>query len=44
MMVSRLKSAKELGLDQGFIQKLLQLVHKESIQVQTRLMTNKNSK
>lgn len=42
MMKSRLKTGKELGLDTGFILKLLQLVHKESIQVQTRLLTKNN--
>lgn len=42
MIKTRLKSAKELGLDNGFVLKMLQLVHKESIQVQTRLMTKKN--
>lgn len=41
MIKSRLKTGKELGLDSNFILKLLQLVHKESIQVQTRLMTKK---
>ncbi|MBN2746661.1 MAG: bifunctional 3-deoxy-7-phosphoheptulonate synthase/chorismate mutase type II [Bacteroidales bacterium] len=41
MMISRLKTGKELGLDSAFILKLLQLVHKESIQVQTKLLTKK---
>jgi len=38
MMISRLKTGKELGLDKKFILKLLQLVHKESIQIQTKIM------
>lgn len=40
MMISRLKTGKELGLDKKFILKLLQLVHKESIQIQTKIMNN----
>lgn len=38
MMISRLKTGKELGLDKKFVLKLLQLVHKESIQIQTKIM------
>ena len=40
MMISRLKTGKELGLDKQFVLKLLQLVHKESIQIQTKIMNN----
>jgi len=40
MMISRLKTGKELGLDKKFVLKLLQLVHKESIQIQTKIMNN----
>jgi chorismate mutase len=40
MMKSRLKMGKELGLDNKFVLKLLQLVHKDSIQVQTKIMTD----
>ena len=40
MMISRLKTGKELGLDKKFVLKLLQLVHKESIQIQTKIMKN----
>jgi len=42
MMISRLKLGKELGLDSKFVLKLLQLVHKDSIQVQTNIMIDKN--
>lgn len=42
MVISRLKSGQELGLDPKFILKLLQLVHKESIQLQTSLMIENN--
>jgi len=42
MMISRLKLGKELGLDSKFVLKLLQLVHKDSIQTQTRIMTEKD--
>ena len=41
MIKTRAKLAKELGLDSAFVLKILQLVHKESIQVQTKLMTKK---
>ncbi len=41
MMISRLKLGKELGLDNKFVLKLLQLVHKDSIQVQTNIMIDK---
>jgi len=39
---TRLKQGKKLGLSEEFIKKLLQLVHKESIQKQTEVM-NKNA-
>ena len=39
MMLSRLKVGKDLGLDSKFVLKLLQLVHKDSIQIQTKIMT-----
>jgi chorismate mutase len=42
MMKSRLKMGKELGLDNKFVLKLLQLVHKDSIQVQTKIMTDED--
>jgi len=42
MMISRLKLGKDLGLDNKFVLKLLQLVHKDSIQVQTNIMIDKN--
>ncbi len=42
MMKSRLKTGKELGLDNKFVLKLLQLVHKESIQIQTQIMNKEN--
>jgi chorismate mutase len=38
MIKSRVKIANELALDPSFVLKILQMVHKESIQVQTRLM------
>ena len=41
MMISRLKLGKDLGLDSKFVLKLLQLVHKDSIQVQTNIMIDK---
>lgn len=45
MMISRLKVGKDLDLNPTFVLKLLQLVHKDSIQVQTKIMTqNKNVK
>ena len=40
MMISRLKVGKDLGLDNMFVLKLLQLVHKDSIQTQTKIMMN----
>ena len=44
MMISRLKSGKELGIDNKFVLGLLQLVHKESIHIQTQIMmTEKKS-
>jgi chorismate mutase len=43
MMKSRLKTGKELGLDSKFVLKLLQLVHKESIQLQTGIMNKKDT-
>lgn len=42
MMISRMKSAKELGLDPMFTARLLQLVHKESIQLQSKLLHDKS--
>ena len=38
MMISRLKKGNELKLDSKFVLKLLQLVHKNSIQIQTSIM------
>jgi len=38
MMISRLKMGKKLNLDNKFVLKLLQLVHKDSIQIQTQIM------
>jgi len=38
MMISRLKMGKKLGLDNKFVLKMLQLVHKDSIQIQTQIM------
>lgn len=38
MVLNRLKTGKELGLDKLFVSRLLQLVHKESIQIQTQIM------
>jgi chorismate mutase len=38
MVINRLKTGKELGLDKLFVSKLLQLVHKESVQIQTQIM------
>ncbi len=38
MMQERFVYGKEMGLDQPFINKLLQLVHKESIRIQTNIM------
>jgi len=40
MIKSRLKTGNELGLDNKFLLKLLQLVHKESIQIQTKIMND----
>ncbi|RLD67705.1 MAG: 3-deoxy-7-phosphoheptulonate synthase [Bacteroidetes bacterium] len=38
MMISRLKMGKDLDLNNKFVLKLLQLVHKDSIQAQTKIM------
>jgi chorismate mutase len=43
IMSTRLKLGKSLGLTEDFIKKLLQLVHKESIQRQTEVMNKMNS-
>ncbi|PLX19257.1 MAG: 3-deoxy-7-phosphoheptulonate synthase [Marinilabiliales bacterium] len=40
---TRIKLGKKLGLTEEFVKKLLQLVHKESIQRQTEVMNNLNS-
>jgi chorismate mutase len=40
MMISRMRKGKELGLDAVFVLKLLQLVHKDSIQIQTAIMND----
>jgi len=40
---TRMKLGKELGLTEDFIKKLLQLVHKESIQKQTEVMNKLTS-
>jgi chorismate mutase len=42
MLKSRLIKARELGLDTRFLQSLLELVHKESINIQQQVM-NKNT-
>jgi hypothetical protein len=39
-----MKLGKKLGLTEDFIKKLLQLVHKESIQRQTEVMNKLTSK
>ncbi len=41
---TRIKLGKKLGLTEDFVKKLLQLVHKESIQRQTEVMNKLNSK
>ena len=41
MMKERLIYAQDLGLDSNYINKLLQLVHKESIRIQTAIMQEK---
>lgn len=43
MMISRLKVGKDLDLNPAFVLKLLQLVHEDSIQVQTQIMTKKDN-
>ncbi len=43
IMSTRLKLGKSLGLTEDFIKKLLQLVHKESIQRQTEVMNKMTS-
>ena len=44
MMISRMKMGKKLNLDSKFVLKLLQLVHKDSIQVQTAIMDESDKK
>ncbi len=44
IMSSRIKLGKKLGLSEDFVKKLLQLVHKESIQRQTEVMNKLTSK
>ncbi len=44
ILQSRMKLGKKLGLTEDFIKKLLQLVHKESIQRQTEVMNKLTSK
>ncbi len=39
---SRIEQAKKLGINTDFLLKLLQLVHKESIQIQTEIMSEQN--
>ena len=41
---TRIKLGKKLGLTEDFVKKLLQLVHKESIQRQTEVMNKTSSK
>jgi chorismate mutase len=43
IMSTRIKLGKSLGLTEDFIKKLLQLVHKESIQRQTEVMNKLTS-
>jgi len=43
IMSTRIKLGKKLGLSEDFVKKLLQLVHKESIQRQTEVMNKLNS-
>ncbi|MCX6231532.1 MAG: bifunctional 3-deoxy-7-phosphoheptulonate synthase/chorismate mutase type II [Bacteroidetes bacterium] len=40
----RVKKAKELGLSAAFIQKLLEILHDESIQIQTDILDKKDKK
>ena len=42
ILYNRLELAEKLGIDQSFLLKLLQLVHKESIQIQTEIMSKQN--
>ncbi|NOQ28321.1 MAG: 3-deoxy-7-phosphoheptulonate synthase [Bacteroidales bacterium] len=44
IMSSRIKLGKKLGLSEDFVKKLLELVHKESIQRQTEVMNKFSSK
>lgn len=44
IMSSRIKLGKKLGLSEDFVKKLLELVHKESIQRQTEVMNKLTSK
>ncbi len=44
IITTRLRAGKSLGLTEEFIKKLLQLVHKESIQKQTEVMNRLNGK
>ncbi|MBI9054180.1 MAG: bifunctional 3-deoxy-7-phosphoheptulonate synthase/chorismate mutase type II [Bacteroidales bacterium] len=44
IMSTRIKLGKKLGLTEDFVKKLLQLVHKESIQRQTEVMNKISSK
>lgn len=44
IMSTRIKLGKKLGLSEDFVKKLLQLVHKESIQRQTEVMNKISSK
>jgi chorismate mutase len=44
ILQTRMKLGKKLGLTEDFIKKLLQLVHKESIQKQTEVMKKLSSK
>ena len=41
MMQERIKYGDELGIDSGFINKLLMIIHKESIRIQTNIMQDK---
>ncbi|MEA3317052.1 MAG: chorismate mutase, partial [Bacteroidota bacterium] len=41
IMETRIRNGKSLGLSKDFVKKLLQLVHKESIQRQTEVMNKK---
>jgi chorismate mutase len=40
----RIKKARELGLSKDFVQKLLEILHDESIQIQTDILNNKKKK